>query len=94
MARQLHNHRGMAYVIIETCTKDALCVDACPVDCIHPKKDEPGFEEAKTLYVDPVECIDCGACVPVCTASAIYALDDVPAESAHCVQTNAAYFGR
>jgi Na+-translocating ferredoxin:NAD+ oxidoreductase RNF subunit RnfB len=31
----------MAYVIAEPCigTKDAACVDACPVDCIHPKKD-------------------------------------------------------
>jgi NAD-dependent dihydropyrimidine dehydrogenase PreA subunit len=30
----------MAYVIAEPCigTKDTACVDACPVDCIHPKK--------------------------------------------------------
>ena len=30
----------MAYVIAEPCigTKDIACVDACPVDCIHPKK--------------------------------------------------------
>lgn len=35
----------MAYVIAEPCigTKDTACVDACPVDCIHPKKDEPAF---------------------------------------------------
>jgi NAD-dependent dihydropyrimidine dehydrogenase PreA subunit len=33
----------MAYVIAEPCinTKDTACVDACPVDCIHPKKDDP-----------------------------------------------------
>ena len=30
----------MAYVITDTCTKDELCVEACPTDCIHPKKDE------------------------------------------------------
>jgi ferredoxin len=30
------------------------------------------------LYIDPVECIDCGACVPVCPVSAIFALDDLP----------------
>ena len=39
----------MAYVIAEPCigTKDTACVDACPVDCIHPKKesDEFGTEE-------------------------------------------------
>ena len=30
----------MAYVIAEPCigVKDTVCVDACPVDCIHPKK--------------------------------------------------------
>ena len=57
----------MAYVIAEPCigTKDTACVDACPVDCIHPKKDEPNHADAELLYIDPVECIDCGACVPV-----------------------------
>ena len=46
----------MAYVIAEPCigTKDTACVDACPVDCIHPKKDEPGYAEAELLYIDPV----------------------------------------
>ena len=43
----------MAYVITDTCTKDELCVEACPVDCIHPKKDEPAFEEVKHLMIDP-----------------------------------------
>ena len=43
----------MAYVIAEPCigTKDTACVDACPVDCIHPKKDEPNHAEAELLYV-------------------------------------------
>ena len=53
----------MAYVITEPCigTKDSACVDVCPVDCIHPRKDEPAFESAKMLYIHPDECIDCGA---------------------------------
>lgn len=84
----------MAYVITDGCTKDALCIDACPVDCIHPKQDEAQFEEAKTLNVDPVECVDCGACVPVCPVGAIYPLDEVPAEMLAAVQSNAAYFGK
>jgi NAD-dependent dihydropyrimidine dehydrogenase PreA subunit len=47
----------MAYVIAEPCigTKDTACVDACPVDCIHPKKDDPRFEAETMLYIDPVE---------------------------------------
>ena len=58
----------MAYIICEPCigTKDTACVDACPVDCIHPKKDEPDFEAATMLYIHPEECIDCGACEPAC----------------------------
>ena len=62
----------MAYVITDTCIKDLLCVDACPTDCIHPKKDEPAFESATQMYIDPNGCIDCGACVPACTSDSIY----------------------
>jgi len=43
----------MAYVITDTCTKDKLCIDACPVDCIHPKEDEAGFADVPHLYVNP-----------------------------------------
>ncbi len=75
----------MAYVIAEPCigTKDTACVDACPVDCIHPKQNttyddgRTALDDAPQLYIDPVECIDCGACVPVCPVSAIFALDDL-----------------
>jgi NAD-dependent dihydropyrimidine dehydrogenase PreA subunit len=86
----------MAYVIAEPCigTKDTACVDACPVDCIHPRKDEGGFGESTMLYIDPVECIDCGACVPVCPVSAIFALDDLPEKWREYAQINAAHFGQ
>jgi NAD-dependent dihydropyrimidine dehydrogenase PreA subunit len=87
---------AMAYVIAEPCigTKDTACVDACPVDCIHPKKDEAGFAAAEMLYIDPVECIDCGACVPVCPVSAIFALDDLPEKWNEFTAKNAAYYGK
>ncbi len=70
----------MAYVIAEPCigTKDTACVDVCPVDCIHPRKDEPDYEGVKQLFINPAECIDCGACVPVCPVTAIFALEDLP----------------
>ena len=86
----------MAYVIAEPCinTKDTACVDACPVDCIHPKKDAPEFGSHDMLYIDPVECIDCGACVPVCPVSAIFAQDDLPEKWGDFAQKNAAFFGR
>ena len=86
----------MAYVIAEPCigTKDAACVDACPVDCIHPKKDDPKFESVELIYIDPVECIDCGACVPVCPVSAIFAQDDLPEKWDAFTKMNADYFGR
>jgi NAD-dependent dihydropyrimidine dehydrogenase PreA subunit len=82
----------MAYVITSNCTKDELCVDACPVDCIHPKQDEPSFGEVEQLFVDPDNCIDCGACIPVCPTSSIYMASDVPADLAPFVDKNAAYY--
>src|SRR5579863_3081962 len=89
-------NQEMAYVIAEPCigTKDTACVDACPVDCIHPKKDEADHATADQLFIDPVECIDCGACVPVCPVSAIFALDDLPEKWSSFAEKNAAHFGR
>jgi NAD-dependent dihydropyrimidine dehydrogenase PreA subunit len=86
----------MAYVIAEPCigTKDTACVDACPVDCIHPKKDEGDHGDAEQLFIDPVECIDCGACVPACPVSAIFALDDLPEKWASYAEKNSTHFGR
>ena len=82
----------MAFVIVDSCTKDEKCIDVCPVDCIHPRKDEPKFAEVTQLYVDPVNCIDCGACVPVCEASAIFAEADLPENFADFSAKNAAYY--
>ena len=67
----------MTFVICEPCigTKDTACVEACPVDCIHPRKDEEKFESEEQLYIDPEECIDCGACVPECPVEAIFPED-------------------
>jgi NAD-dependent dihydropyrimidine dehydrogenase PreA subunit len=84
----------MAYVIAEPCidVKDTACVDACPVDCIHPRKNESDFAVAAQLYIDPVECIDCGACVPVCPVSAIFALEDLPEKWKHYTRLNADHY--
>ena len=84
----------MAYVITEPCigTKDSACVDVCPVDCIHPRKDEPEFAQAPMLYIHPDECIDCGACVPACPVAAIYdSPDSTPASQKALIEANAIY---
>jgi len=84
----------MPFVITDPCidTKDAACVDVCPVDCIHPRKDEPEFAEAKMLFIHPDECIDCGACVPACPVAAIYdSPESTPASQKSLVEANAVY---
>ncbi len=84
----------MPFVITDPCigTKDTACVDVCPVDCIHPRKDEAEFETATLLYIHPDECIDCGACVPACPVSAIYdSTDSTPASQKTLIEANAIY---
>jgi ferredoxin len=85
----------MTYIICEPCvnTKDTACVDVCPVDCIHPTKDEDEFEAAEMLYIDPDECIDCGACEPVCPVEAIFPEDEVPEKWQSFIQKNYDHFG-
>jgi NAD-dependent dihydropyrimidine dehydrogenase PreA subunit len=86
----------MTYIIGSPCigTKDTACVDACPVDCIHPKKDEDGFYEAQMLYINPEECIDCGACEPACPVSAIWPEDNVPDEEQKYIAVNYEWYGQ
>lgn len=76
----------MAYVIALPCVdvKDKACVDECPVDCI--------YEGKRTLYINPDECVDCGACEPVCPTEAIYYEDDLPDEYAEYLSINQEFF--
>ena len=64
----------------------------CPCDVIHPRPDEPDFAIVDQLYIDPVDCIDCGACVPVCPVSAISFHEDLPDKWAHFAQINADWY--
>jgi NAD-dependent dihydropyrimidine dehydrogenase PreA subunit len=86
----------IGYVVAEPCigVKDTACVDTCPVDCIHPKKDETSFSKSKMLYIDPKECIECGACVPACPVSAIYPARDLPKKWEDYIKTNAKHYER
>ncbi|MFY9917080.1 MAG: 4Fe-4S binding protein, partial [Mycobacterium sp.] len=82
----------MAYVITQNCCKDASCVPVCPVDCIRPTGGPGEFTDAEMLYIDPVACIDCGACLEECPVDAIYYEDDLPPELERFSDINAAYF--
>lgn len=79
----------MAYVITEPCidVMDQSCVAVCPVDCIHS---DPGTD--RMLFIDPNECIDCGACEPECPVSAIFPEESVPAASAAFTKVNATWY--
>ena len=84
----------MTYIIAEPCigTKDTACVDVCPVDCIHPRKDEGGFAASELLYIDPGVCIDCGACEPACPVQAIFPEDLLPEKWAKFKAINADWY--
>jgi len=78
----------MTYVIAEPCVnvKDKACVEVCPVDCIHGGDDDP------QLYINPQECIDCGACEPECPVEAIFEESALPAEWKQYTALNAKFF--
>jgi NAD-dependent dihydropyrimidine dehydrogenase PreA subunit len=76
----------MTYVIGSGCVdvmhKD--CVQECPADCI--------YEGARSLYINPYECVDCGACKLACEVGAIYFETDVPDDQIVHIADNAAFF--
>lgn len=79
----------MTYVITTPCidVQDQACVEVCPVDCIH-------FDEGDDvmLFINPDECIDCGACEPACPVTAIFAEDDVPGDQAAFKEINVLWY--
>ena len=76
----------MTYVIAQPCVdlKDRACVDECPVDCI--------YEGKRMLYIHPDECVDCGACEPVCPVEAIFYEDDTPEQWKDYYTANVDFF--
>jgi NAD-dependent dihydropyrimidine dehydrogenase PreA subunit len=86
----------MPYVITQPCigSKDASCVEVCPVDCIHPTLEEPAYEQVDHLFINATECIDCGACETACPVSAILTEEALPKEAKQWIQINASFFLR
>ncbi len=73
----------MAFIVAEPCVacKYTDCVAVCPVDCF--------YEGANFLVIHPDECIDCGACEPVCPTKAIFPEDDLPEKWKEYIALNA-----
>ena len=97
----------MPYVITQNCagTCDTACVQVCPCDCIAgpveladiravPAGERGARFPGLQLFIDPGECIDCGACLPECPAEAIYLDRDVPADRRADIERNARFFSR
>src|ERR1700761_3418716 len=76
----------MTYVITQLCVdvKDRSCIEQCPVDCI--------YEGGRALYINPEECIECGACEWACPMDAVYYDTDLPAAFAAAVQSTLDFF--
>jgi len=76
----------MTYVISSGCVDvmHRACVQVCPVDCI--------YEGARALYINPDECVDCGACKLECEVGAIYYETDLPEDEIQHLADNAAFF--
>lgn len=99
----------MSYIIGQPCEGvcDTACVKVCPVDCIHGpiKMDGAGAEvemmsklelEGLQLYINPKDCINCGACISECPVDAIYEDEDEAIErdgTDEYVKKNYSFFG-
>ncbi|MBM3994748.1 MAG: ferredoxin family protein [Planctomycetes bacterium] len=73
----------MTHVVCEPCTdcKYTDCVVVCPVECF--------YQDDLLLYIDPVDCIDCEACIPECPVSAIFMDHQVPPQWHRYAELNA-----
>ena len=62
----------MPHIVTDKCQSCRFtdCVTTCPVACFHG--------DGQMLYIDNVQCVDCGACVPACPVHAIYEQTELP----------------
>ena len=76
----------MTYVISSACVdvKHKSCAQECPVDCI--------YEGDRMMYINPDECVECGACRLLCEVGAIYFEADLPEEEKKFLADNKAFF--
>src|SRR3954470_5673157 len=86
VAPDRRRNRLVTYIIAQPCVDvlDKACIEECPVDCI--------YEGNRMLYIHPDECVDCGACEPVCPVEAIFYEDDVPEQWKEYYKVNVDFF--
>jgi ferredoxin len=82
----------MAYVVTDACIKDFVCAAECATAAIAPVAGDPNAGTVSQVFINPVECIDCGNCASVCAQNAIFAEDELPADKADFAEKNRAYF--
>ena len=73
----------MPHIVTDKCQRCRFtdCVTICPVACFHG--------DANMLYIDNVQCVDCGACVQACPVHAIYEESDLPPDKLEWLEINA-----
>jgi Fe-S-cluster-containing hydrogenase component 2 len=76
----------MPYVVTSPCvhTRDISCMKVCPVNCF--------FDAGQLLVIHPVECIDCGLCIPECPVNAIFPEDEVAEQEQAFIELNKMFF--
>lgn len=76
----------LPYVVAQPCLDvlDRSCIDECPVDCI--------YEGPRMVFIHPLECVDCAACLLACPVDAIFPAEELPPRWQHYEKLNAAFF--
>ncbi|MEV1025289.1 ferredoxin [Streptomyces sp. NPDC050264] len=76
----------MTFVVTQACVdvQDKSCTQVCPADCI--------YEGGRMMYINPDQCIDCGACEEACPMSAISYDGDLPDADQQFISLNAEFF--
>lgn len=76
----------MTFVVTQACVDvlDKSCVSVCPVDCI--------YEGDRMMYINAAECVECGACEPVCPQEAIFYDEELPDDLSVFADANKEFF--
>jgi len=66
-------------IVTEACTGCTLCDWVCPVDCFAPIQQDNN--RTTFIMANPVNCVECGACLVQCPTTAVVNLYETPGHS-------------